>query len=824
MHTWHQKPNCNSASQNAALTAESPSAALCLQLVDIGLLGVLFVGPLFLGGRHALGHLVFASFISLAVLSWCAHQLLTSRPQWTRSWAYLLGISATLLVAIQIVPLPPSWLAYLAPRNQGLLTLFSASSDASPNLGPWQTLSLTPSATKASLAMLVSYCLLFTVTVQRLQNLSDIRRVIQWIALSAIAMGGFGLLQYYTANGLFFWFYEVPFTSTYDVAKGSFTCKNHFAHFLVLGLGPLIAWCVLHIRQQREVPRRAAKLNTAKTACLVLGLVLITLGVLLSLSRGGLLVLAVASSFLALLYYFKGLASRGYLLGLAVLGLLAICALSTEGYNQVSSRVDDFSSASLEELDRNHGRRNIWAANWSAIRAGSWFGSGAGSHTAIYPVYLQESFEGVYTHAESGFLQIPTENGWLGAALLLTALILIGYWSWQALRNATLPEQTALAGAAVAGLVVSAVHSLFDFVWYIPACITLALLLAACLLRLAQIGIADNSPSHCVTEWSKPRWIIVSSLATLAVIWSLSTLLGPAGADPYWNRYLLIANHNKRQNLYQLQAGTAAETGENDKIQRLEAMIYQLQKTLSLDRESADAHLQMTMRYLQLFNAIQLRSNNVMSVEQIREASMASGFTSAKQLQQWLRRAIGDHGKLLYRARYHARQALQLSPLTARAYLYLAKLCFLDGQNPEQVAAYIKQSLCVSPRDGGIMYQVGKEWFAAGHVEEAIALWQASYQKPGRHQLQIIRFLANNVSVEAFLETFHPDWQTLPGVWQYFSQSSGPEQLDSLVQYAKDAAQAECQTRDHESAAKVLHKLATMQADRQQFDAALTTL
>ncbi|MCH2118914.1 MAG: tetratricopeptide repeat protein, partial [Pirellulales bacterium] len=78
--------------------------------------------------------------------------------------------------------------------------------------------------------------------------------------------------------------------------------------------------------------------------------------------------------------------------------------------------------------------------------------------------------------------------------------------------------------------------------------------------------------------------------------------------------------------------------------------------------------------------------------------------------------------------------------------------------------------------------------------------------------------------VEAFLETFHPDWQTLPGVWQYFSQSSGPEQLDSLVQYAKDAAQAECQTRDHESAAKVLHKLATMQADRQQFDAALTTL
>ena len=37
----------------------SPLAAHCLQVVDICLLGVLFLAPLFFGGRHLLGRLVF---------------------------------------------------------------------------------------------------------------------------------------------------------------------------------------------------------------------------------------------------------------------------------------------------------------------------------------------------------------------------------------------------------------------------------------------------------------------------------------------------------------------------------------------------------------------------------------------------------------------------------------------------------------------------------------------------------------------------------------------------------------------------------------------
>ncbi len=831
MHTWHsQRNHSNSASQLNSTTAASPLALFFLQVVDFGLLGLLFVAPLFLGGRHGLGQFVFAALISLIALSWCVHQLLMKRSVWIHSWSYYLGITAIGLLALQILPLPPEWLEYLAPRNQKLLTLFNTSPNTQPNLGSWSTLSLTPTATRISLAMLVSYCLLFIVAVQRLQMLADIKRLLQWIALSAIAMAGFGLLQFYTSNGLFFWFYEAAFTSTDRVAKGSFTCRNHFAHFLVLGLGPLLAWFVLQVHQlfskqsRSTLPTTSNYLKWIKTICLVLSLILIPTGVLLSLSRGGILVFTLSISLVVLLFYFRGLLSWGYLLGLAMLGLLVVGLLSFDGYDNVSARVDDFSDGSLEKLDNNHGRRKIWAANLAAIREGSWFGSGAGSHAVIYPVYMKESFDGVYTHAESGYVQIATENGWLGIALLLLGLCIIGRWSWVALRNAKLPQQTVFAGAVVAGMSVSAIHSLFDFVWYVPACVTVTLLLAACLLRLTQLDSSNEGPQRSIISWNQPRWIVAGSLVLLATIGTLSTLKGPAQADNSWNRYRLLASHNKTLNLHQLKSGRNAKNDGDNKTQRIEAMIHQLRTVVSKNTKSAEPHLRLAMRYLQLFNLLQVQSENAMGVEQIREASIASKFNSATELQQWLQRAIGDHSKLLYRARYHALQAIRFSPLSAQAYLTLGKLCFLEGQSSQHVDAYVKQCLLLSPRDGGIIYQVGKEWFASGHGQEALLLWQNAYKSPGAHQLKIIQFLSYHTAVDSFLENFQPDWQTLPGVWQHFSITSSPEQLSRLVEYAKLAAASECPQSTSEKAADIWHKLANIQISLQRIDAAIINL
>ena len=70
-------------------------------------------------------------------------------------------------------------------------------------------------------------------------------------------MAVFGLVQYLTANGKFFWFYTHPFSNTFIGVKGSFANKNHFAHFLALGVGPLIWWLLHASRRKRSRIHRA---------------------------------------------------------------------------------------------------------------------------------------------------------------------------------------------------------------------------------------------------------------------------------------------------------------------------------------------------------------------------------------------------------------------------------------------------------------------------------------------------------------------------------------------------------------------------------------
>ena len=250
MQTWQSKPVKRPPSNASQATDDSPLAALCLQIVDACLLGTLFLAPLFFGGRHLLGRFVFILLATVAAIAWFTRQALLKPSNTTRTWANALGLAMISLVALQLLPLPLQWLQQLAPRNTSLLTLWTP--NANNQLGLWQTLTLTPSSTKIALATLVAYVLLFMTTVGRLQQLADIQRLIRWIALAAILMAAFGILQYYTSNGLFLWFYQHPYSSTSGMAKGSFATPNHFAHFIVLGMGPLLAWIVLQLRNNHK--------------------------------------------------------------------------------------------------------------------------------------------------------------------------------------------------------------------------------------------------------------------------------------------------------------------------------------------------------------------------------------------------------------------------------------------------------------------------------------------------------------------------------------------------------------------------------------------
>jgi hypothetical protein len=338
-------------------------------------------------------------------LAWFIRQAVLGNGTWTRSAASGIMLLALAVVGAQLVPFPSDWIESLSPRIATLLPLWSAESSEALEWERWQTLSLAPEETRLALATLVAYALLFTTTLQRVRTTADVRRMLRWIALSAIFMAGFGLLQYFLSNGRFFWFYDYPYSNTTDGATGSFSCRNHFAHFLCLGLAALIAWIAEHLnsstttveshqakhRPPSNLTLQSIAQQTPTTAALVAGLAVVVCAILLSYSRGAAVALAVVAAVTALLYYRSRLISTGHLLGALGVVVLVVGMLSIHGYEKVAHRVDDFATGSLESLDERGGRRKIWQANVEAIQAGWQTGAGAGSHKFIYPLYMPDT-------------------------------------------------------------------------------------------------------------------------------------------------------------------------------------------------------------------------------------------------------------------------------------------------------------------------------------------------------------------------------------------------------------------------------------------------
>ena len=181
---------------------------LTLRAVDAGIAGVLLVAPLFMGGRHDMGRLVYVALVAWTAVAWMLHRCLRSNCGWRWTGAEWLLLVGAGLVVLQLTPLPPAVLATLAPETGQLLPLWTSTADTTGMGGRWELLSLAPTATRGGLVILLAHALLFLVTVQRLATKDDVRRLVRWLALATIGMAVLGLAQFLFGNGRFLWIYD----------------------------------------------------------------------------------------------------------------------------------------------------------------------------------------------------------------------------------------------------------------------------------------------------------------------------------------------------------------------------------------------------------------------------------------------------------------------------------------------------------------------------------------------------------------------------------------------------------------------------------------
>jgi O-antigen ligase/tetratricopeptide (TPR) repeat protein len=763
---------------------------LLLRCVDAGLVAVIFVVPLIFGGRVPLGQLALVALTLWVAVCWCLRQSLAVQAPWVRSPAELLLWGALALAGLQLVPLPPRLLGPVSPHLYEILPLWAPQGDSAAALGVWATVSLTPAATRNTLVLLLAFALLFLMTVQRVRAVEDAERIIRWIAVSTVVMAVFALIQYLTSNGQFFWFYEHPSTDTSQGIKGSFTNRNHFANFIALGVGPLIWWVWDARRHGRGAGsargRRYRHGWDRRDAVAGLRIVALALSIfvgLMSLSRGGAVAMFVAAATGMLILYRGSLVGRKALLVLAGIALLVAVCLQIHGRESVTARIDDFGS--IEQLDTRQSRRMLWQADAACVADYPLTGTGLGSHAEVCPMYLPNSRTSQrieYTHAENGYLQVAQEAGVPGLLLALIAVGLCGSWCLRSLRRGV-PTRVLLCLAAIAAsLAASFVHSMVDFVWYVPGCMVAVVMLAACAGRLGPW--AEREPGRPVSRLKIPRygWLAAAAFLVLIGYFMVQNLFRAVQAERFWHRY-------------RLQCKALPEDGKVIPRHTLDAMAEQLSGVVAWQPDHARARAQLAAVCVKLFDYSEDAEVTPLNVRQVREAALDSDFQSSEQLHDWLRRAFGPRCRYLDEALQHARRAVTLCPLQGEGYLYLADLSFLEGPDSPGKAAYVRQALRVRPFDGAVLFSAGQEAVLAGDLEEALGHWRASFHAGPLHQQQLLQLLAPQFPVASLLKTFQPDLAALRRMRVHYGTLERPDALaEVLAHYAKA-----CETESHHS-------------------------
>ncbi len=826
MQSRQSQTSHRSWSRSQTAGEENALPNICLQIVDLGLAAIIFITPLLFGGRHPMGRFALVALCGMVSSAWFIRQSFVTRGKWTRSMSIWLMLLAVGTVLLQIVSLPAEWLGTLAPRLSELLPLWATGAAEVPlnhySLGTWGTISISPEDTRLALATLVAYGLLFVTATQRLQTVQDVKRIINYIAISAAIGALFGIVQYFTSNGLFFWFYEFPYTNTSEEVKGSFTCRNHYAHFVVLGTAPLVALFMSRLgsgNRKEQKPRSSwsAQANQPSidplAVCLGIAVIVAIAAVLCSLSRGGALALGASLFVLGLAYLkFRLVKAADLALLVAAGAIVMVGVVSFYGYDQIASRLDDFTDGSVDSLDARGGRRTIWAANAEAIESGWQAGTGAGTHRYIYPVYLEAPLNRLFMHSESSPLQIATENGLPGVVLLAAGLVCVGFWCCLALVRSQTREQQIYAGAIVASLAGSAAHAPFDFVWFVPACMAVTIILAACALRLAQLIVPVASEKRTQVVLMRPAWMAACAVVLLAGGWSTYTLLPQAKAAMHWDRYHLANNAERAVNgdlsLAVVQADFQRQQADEQLIHyRTEVLL----KIIAVNPDDARAHLKLAANLLKEFNLQGADAMNQMTVTQIRDSAIGSKFSSSKELQEWLQRAFGERSKLLYRALYHSKHAVRLCPFQGEAYTFLAGLAFLEGRGNREVEALWQQALAVGPCDSDVLFEVGTQLLAARRPEQAFQVWKVLFKSPTRHQLQVVNSMAPHIPAEGLLGLLQPGPSVLQPVWQHYAARGTEQDWMAIESHTASVIQNKISANDSINIAKLWKLLAQIQ-------------
>jgi len=464
------------------------------------LAGLLAFMPLAFGVVHAWSEQVVVALSSAMVIVLLLRGLFRRGGlRWT--WAYVPIVLLLLIAVLQLVPLPVRWVSVLSPNTVSLKTELLG--DLNGAGARWKSMTLTfyPHATKHDLRLVLAAAGVFVVVFNVFRDPSQITWLLKAIAAIGGVIAAVTLAQCLFGNGRFYWL--IP-SAHYQGLSGPFVNHSNYGQFMNLSIGAALALLIVGLREASAAcgalsPQAPVQriINPPRRWCvLFVGVALASATVFLSLTRGGVISMLIAGGFTALLLYTRR-SLRGHAWILIVIILVGLPCVLYAGFDAVYDRLASLRDLRGVEAGRVQILKDI-AVIWAKFPI---FGTGLGTHSAVYPMHDRSTIVPQAAYAENEYAQILEETGLLGLGVLVALGGIIWFSYVRSVRRGAAPICSAAYGLGF-GLLAILVHSLSDFGQHLPAngilsatfCALLLVLARHSQLRISDLGLRIRAP------------------------------------------------------------------------------------------------------------------------------------------------------------------------------------------------------------------------------------------------------------------------------------------------------------------------------------------
>lgn len=402
----------------------------------------------------------FVRVASIIVIGWCTFHLTSAQLRRAMALGWFLLAFAALCI-LQLIPLPPGVWAAL-PGNVAL-------ANAMAGLGfdnVWRPLSLTPDRTlNALLACLPAAAVLLVLVRIRLSSLNAVPyALLVTVALTAVL----SLSQIYGGGP---YFYRITNAGN---GVGFFANRNHAALLLAMGL-PLTAYASVRIARRGRVG--GAFLGAAASTLLLLTLLLA------NGSRGGIAVGAIGllgAGWILVRSQILAFSRSGWTAAAIGTSVMILSLMTAFWFTERS-----LTFARLMSAGEDNAELRILALPWilQLVRDFMPFGSGLGSFEYVFRILEPDALVSpVYlNHAHNDYLELASDAGLAGVALLLALAYRALRGAWKSLQSAARDPAVPMAVILVVQI---ALASVLDYPVRTPfmsglLCYALFLLLAS---------------------------------------------------------------------------------------------------------------------------------------------------------------------------------------------------------------------------------------------------------------------------------------------------------------------------------------------------------